>query len=83
MLALTVTGGAALSWLAASIQYKYTAYLNATVTYKLTQLAPYKWGIDKSTMKVVDFDKVANKMAADMSKDMERGGCGPTSHGHD
>ena len=70
MLALTVTSGAALSWLAASIQYKYTAYFNATVTYKLTQLAPYKWGIDKSTMKVVDFDKVANKMASDMSKDI-------------
>src|SRR5579872_2225979 len=33
MLALTVTSGAALSWLAASIQYKYTAYFNATVTY--------------------------------------------------
>jgi hypothetical protein len=66
MLALTITSGAALSWVSGTIQYKYMAKYNPTVTYKLSQVATNTW----ERTKVTDYDKVGGKLAADLVKDI-------------
>ena len=71
---LSIIGQVTLSWVAGKIQYEYLAKYNPTIKFKTVKVdANYKVTLSGQ---YVEYDKVAGKVCADMSKELGKLGLG-------
>jgi hypothetical protein len=71
---LSIIGQVTLSWVAGKIQYEYLAKYNPTIKFKTVKVdANYKVSLSGQ---YVEYDKVAGKVCADMSKELGKIGLG-------